>query len=314
MQLMWVSGPTGRVRKISITLRTVSIAVCFFALCLIAIGGALHFVGLRIAIEKRPELARVMGGVLTQAEQDKIEAGYLERLEKIQEKLQSTASEVAQMQKLKDHFMDLATPSAVKSQIPSGSGKGGPLKLPTQKVDSSADLIETLDNSLADINEFKKSIAETNQIWQKQATWLSSLPTSIPMKGEYSLSSGYGLRIDPFTQNMARHDGIDFSAPVGTPIIASANGVVSKSGWDSQYGNVVEINHAEGFKTRYAHASQLLVRVGQTVKRGDLIAKVGNTGRSSGPHLHYEILRAGTNINPSNMLPRATSIQANFTQ
>jgi murein DD-endopeptidase MepM/ murein hydrolase activator NlpD len=106
---------------------------------------------------------------------------------------------------------------------------------------------------------------------------------------------------------MAKHEGLDFSAPVGTPILASAGGVVSRSGWDGHYGNVVEINHAEGFKTRYAHASALLVRVGQTVKRGDVIAKVGNTGRSTGPHLHYEVIRAGTHINPANMFPKRTN-------
>jgi murein DD-endopeptidase MepM/ murein hydrolase activator NlpD len=103
---------------------------------------------------------------------------------------------------------------------------------------------------------------------------------------------------------MAKHEGLDFAASVGTPIIASAGGVVSRAGYEAQYGNMVEIKHAEGFMTRYAHASQILVRTGQTVKRGDIIAKVGNTGRSSGPHLHYEVMRAGAHINPANMLPK----------
>ena len=125
MQLMWVSGPTGRVRKISITLRTVSIAVGILAALLVAAGGILHFVGLRIAIEARPDLARAMGGVLTQAEQDQIEQAYKERLQAIQEKLQTTSDEIVQIQKLKDRFMDIATPSAVKSQVPGGNGKGG---------------------------------------------------------------------------------------------------------------------------------------------------------------------------------------------
>ncbi len=304
MQLMWVSGPTGRVRKISITLRTVSIAIGIFAAFLIAVGGILHFVGLRIAIEARPEIARAMGGVLTQAEQDKIEDSYKERLQLIQEKLQSTTDEIVQIQKLKDRFMEMATPSAVKSQIPGGNAKGGPLKLVSQKKNNDADLIAALDESLQDVSSFKKSVEEINALWAKQLAWLNTLPTGTPVKGSYNLSSGYGLRIDPFTQAMAKHEGLDFAAPVGTPIIASANGVISRAGWDSQYGNVVEINHAEGFKTRYAHASQLLVRTGQTVKKGDVIAKVGNTGRSSGPHLHYEVIRAGAHINPANMMPR----------
>lgn len=305
MQLMWVSGPTGRVRKISITLRTVSMAACIFAAVLIAIGGALHFVGLRIAIEARPELARALGGVLTQAEQNKIEESYKERLALLQEKLQATSEEIIQIQKLKDRFMELATPAAVKSQIPnSGGARGGPLRPIDDKYKTPVNLMAALDSSIEDVNEFKRSVTEINTLWNKQIAWLNSLPIGNPVNGAYSLTSGYGLRIDPFTQAMAKHEGIDFSAAVGTPIIASASGVVSKSGWDSQYGNVIEINHAEGFKTRYAHASQLLVRVGQTVSRGDVIAKVGNTGRSTGPHLHYEVIKAGTHINPSNMLPK----------
>jgi murein DD-endopeptidase MepM/ murein hydrolase activator NlpD len=279
-------------------------AVAVLAIFLIAAGGALHFVGLRIAIEARPELARAMGGVLTQAEQDKIEAGYKDRLEKIQEKLQATADEISQLQKLKDRFMDLATPPAVKSQAPTENGKGGPLKLPDFKNTKNQDLVTALDNSIDDISEFKKSIADINTLWNKQATWLSTLPTGLPMKGDYHLASGYGLRIDPFTQAMARHEGLDFASSVGSTIIATANGVVSRAGWDSEFGNVVEINHADGFKTRYAHASQLLVRIGQTVKRGDVIARVGSTGRSTGPHLHYEVIKAGNHINPANMFPK----------
>lgn len=305
MQLMWVSGPTGRVRTISITLRTVSMAVGIFAALLIAIGGVLHFVGLRIAIEARPELARALGGVLTQAEQNRIEESYKERLKLLEEKLQATSEEIIQIQKLKDRFMELATPTLVKSQIPtSNGGKGGPLRPVDDKNKAPVNLIDALDGSLEDINEFKRNVAEINTLWNKQITWLNSLPIGNPVNGIYSLTSGFGLRIDPFTQAMAKHEGIDFSAAIGTPIIAAASGVVSRSGWDSQYGNVIEINHAEGFKTRYAHASQLLVRVGQTVGRGDLIAKVGNTGRSTGPHLHYEVIKAGAHINPLNMLPK----------
>ena len=211
----------------------------------------------------------------------------------------------SQIQKLKDRFMELATPTVVKSQIPtSNGGRGGPLRLPDDKNKAPVNLIDALDGSLEDINEFKRSVTEINALWNKQITWLNSLPIGNPVNGIYSLTSGYGLRIDPFTQAMAKHEGIDFSAAVGTPIIASASGVVSRSGWDSQYGNVIEIKHAEGFKTRYAHASQLLVRVGQTVSRGDVIAKVGNTGRSTGPHLHYEVMKAGAHINPLNMLPK----------
>ena len=182
MQLMWVSGPTGRVRKISITLRTVSIAVGILAALLVAAGGILHFVGLRIAIEARPDLARAMGGVLTQAEQDQIEQAYKDRLQAIQEKLKTTSDEIIQIQKLKDRFMDMATPSAVKSQVPGGNGKGGPHKLPEMKIQQGVSLIDALDNSLQDMTEFKKNVSEISVLWEKQLNWLNSFQRAFPSK------------------------------------------------------------------------------------------------------------------------------------
>jgi murein DD-endopeptidase MepM/ murein hydrolase activator NlpD len=124
------------------------------------------------------------------------------------------------------------------------------------------------------------------------------------MPGGFKLSSGFGMRNDPFTGTIGRHDGLDFTSNIGAPILATADGVVSRSGWDGTYGNLVEITHAEGFMTRYAHISTLLVKEGQRVKRGDRIAEVGSTGRSTGPHLHYEVFHQGRVINPLQVLPQ----------
>jgi hypothetical protein len=114
---------------------------------------------------------------------------------------------------------------------------------------------------------------------------------------------GFGMRVDPFTNTLARHEGLDFTAMQGTPILATADGTVSRSGWEDTYGNIVEITHAEGFMTRYAHISTRRVTEGQRVKRGDRIAEVGSTGRSTGPHLHYEVFHQGHVINPLQVLP-----------
>lgn len=110
--------------------------------------------------------------------------------------------------------------------------------------------------------------------------------------------SSFGNRIDPFTRKRAFHSGIDYPAPTGTPIYASAGGRVIYAGYRPQYGRTVEIDHGGGLVTRYAHASAVLVKVGQVVMPEEQIARVGTTGRSTGPHLHFEILRGGRFVDP----------------
>ncbi|NVJ65602.1 MAG: M23 family metallopeptidase [Gammaproteobacteria bacterium] len=112
------------------------------------------------------------------------------------------------------------------------------------------------------------------------------------------LSSPYGNRADPFTGKKDWHPGIDFAALAGTEVVATAAGVVTTVGTKSGYGKFIEINHGDGYSTRYAHNKELLVKKGDMVKKGQVIAKVGNTGRSTGPHVHYEIMRDGKKLNP----------------
>jgi murein DD-endopeptidase MepM/ murein hydrolase activator NlpD len=121
---------------------------------------------------------------------------------------------------------------------------------------------------------------------------------------DVAITSSFGNRIDPFTKRRAFHSGVDYPAPRGTPIRASAGGRVIFAGRRSHYGNTVEIDHGGGLVTRYAHASRLLVENGQVVMPGDEIALVGSTGRSTGPHLHFEILKDGRFVDPSLYLAR----------
>ncbi|MDE7427005.1 MAG: M23 family metallopeptidase [Muribaculaceae bacterium] len=113
-----------------------------------------------------------------------------------------------------------------------------------------------------------------------------------------AMASGYGYRRDPVYGTTKFHEGMDFSAPIGTPVYATGNGKVTDAGWRSAYGNLIDIDHGYNYTTRYAHLSEILVSPGQTVKRGDLIGRVGNTGKSTGPHLHYEVRLNGEPQNP----------------
>lgn len=124
-----------------------------------------------------------------------------------------------------------------------------------------------------------------------------SIPSARPVEG-MSLTSGYGVRSDPFRRGAAMHAGIDLAGPLGTPIYATADGIVSYSGWMRGYGNLIEIAHGKAVETRYGHLSKTFVKSNMRVKRGQLIGLMGSTGRSTGSHLHYEVRLDGRAVNP----------------
>jgi len=130
---------------------------------------------------------------------------------------------------------------------------------------------------------------------------LASIPTSMPA-AVMNMSSNYGYRRDPITGHGAMHSGIDFKGPHATPILAAADGKVTKAGWNSGYGKTIEITHANGLVTRYAHLSSFTVSLGETVKHGVQIGRMGSTGRSTGTHLHFEVRLNGRAVNPTKFL------------
>ncbi len=124
-----------------------------------------------------------------------------------------------------------------------------------------------------------------------------SIPSRMPLEGA-ALTSGFGMRTHPVLGGRRGHKGIDLSSPIGTPIYATADAVVTRADWFSSYGLFISLDHGAQLETRYGHLSRLNVAEGQVVKKGDLIGYVGSTGRSTGPHLHYEVRIAGTAVNP----------------
>lgn len=137
-------------------------------------------------------------------------------------------------------------------------------------------------------------------------TALSSLPSVHPV-GNANYTSSYGVRYDPFTGRTAMHAGLDLAGPTGSPIYATADGVVHRAGWGGAYGNMIDLGHGKGIATRYGHLSRVLVRAGDRVKKGDVIGRMGSTGRSTGSHLHYEVRVDGRAVNPTPYL-RASNV------
>ncbi len=124
-----------------------------------------------------------------------------------------------------------------------------------------------------------------------------AVPSRMPVEGA-SLTSGYGMRNHPVLGGRRQHRGVDLAMPTGTPVYATADGMISKAEWFSSYGLYIAVEHGAAIQTRYGHLSRLAVAAGQPVKKGDLIGYVGSTGRSTGPHLHYEVRIAGAAVNP----------------
>lgn len=142
-------------------------------------------------------------------------------------------------------------------------------------------------------------------------TGVAAIPSARPIRTDIAFTSGFGVRSDPFRGRAAMHGGIDLAGPVGTPIYATADGVVQRSEWNNGgYGNLVEINHGQGIQTRYGHLSRLIARPGQRVRRGDLIGLMGSTGRSTGSHLHYEVRIDGRAVNPIPFMQSSESLAA----
>jgi murein DD-endopeptidase MepM/ murein hydrolase activator NlpD len=155
---------------------------------------------------------------------------------------------------------------------------------------------QSLDNLKTEIVVQTQEKADLCDFLENQKSMFACTPSIWPTKGW--ISSRFGYRISPFTNEKEFHNGLDISARMGSPIIAPADGVVSSIGKDYGFGTLVTISHGYGLKTKYAHLSKVLVKNGQAVKRGQKIALMGNTGRSTGPHLHYEVHLKGVPVNP----------------
>jgi murein DD-endopeptidase MepM/ murein hydrolase activator NlpD len=144
------------------------------------------------------------------------------------------------------------------------------------------------------------SFQELDDFFKGQESLLSSTPSICPVRGW--VTSGFGYRISPFTDMKEVHEGIDIATRLNAPVIAPADGITVRVGRDISYGNVLEIDHGYGVVTRYGHNARILPNMGDKIKRGQVIAEVGNTGRSTGPHLHYEVMVSSIPVNPINYI------------
>ncbi len=218
-------------------------------------------------------------------------------LDAMARRLGEMQARLVQIDSLGERVAGLAGLSAAELKVPPGSG---------------GTLVASRD---IDMDELMVALDEIDQLTGSRVDWLTvvesrlfdqkirdtMVPTEQPVEG-VSAGSRFGFRIDPITGRSALHTGLDFPALIGTPILAAAGGVVVVQEFHPAYGNMVEVDHGNELITRYAHASKVVVKKGDIVKRGQKIAEVGSTGRSTGPHLHFEVLVSGVPQDPQRFL------------
>ena len=176
------------------------------------------------------------------------------------------------------------------------SDQGGVGGLRTENLETSNPYWDEIDKMSFRSRRLDTEVNLLESKFSDRFSLLSSTPSISPVRG--ILTDGYGGRSDPFTGEPGRHFGIDISSSAGHPVRAPADAIVVKSKWEGGYGNVIYLSHGYGFSSRFGHLSKFAVRPGQKIKRGDILGYVGSTGRSTGPHLHYEVRVNGKPVNP----------------
>jgi murein DD-endopeptidase MepM/ murein hydrolase activator NlpD len=214
---------------------------------------------------------------------DKVEQRQTAALTDMEERVDSKAGRIRSV--LSDLGID---PRTTATPLRGVGGPFVPLRAPRSGASAFERQLYRINVARAQIDQYDRT--------------LTAVPVRKPVLGEVDMSSPFGVRTDPFLGRPAMHTGIDMRGDVGEPVHATANGKVSIAGREGGYGNMVEINHGNGFATRYGHLSQIDVKVGQVVRIGQVIGRIGSTGRSTGPHLHYETRVDGEAVNPQKFL------------
>lgn len=304
MQILITHGSLARTRVLHLNRLQLAGALLGLITVLTLLSGMVyHLILLKAAREGWP----VVGQVVKLVARDE----FAQRDRFMRENLDAMATKVGEMQakliKLEAMGERVSGMAGVKpedmEQIKPGAsgGKGGPfVPVVRPSADQLNGWVASLDEQ-AEQNTNLLTMVEARLLEKKLVSLMipNSRPVNVP------IGSGFGFRADPFSGHAALHTGLDFPADTGTPIHAAAGGVVLVTNYHPQYGNMVEIDHGHGLVTRYAHSSKVLVRAGDIVKRGQTIALVGTSGRSTGPHLHFEVLMDGSPQNPAKFLALA---------
>ena len=300
MQIILISDRLAKARSLSLSLRHVLASAILALVLLLAATAGVYWLTLRYASEvPLPALHRlVLAAQETEAEHS--QTFVRQNLDAMAIKLGEIQAQLTRLDALGERLASAAGVRDVKFTENPGIGGTAPTRLPSQNL-SLGDFSEKLLSLSRQVENRNDMLGVLEAQLFEQALKKKMLPTMMPVSAPFN-ASGFGRRVDPFTGDYAMHEGIDFLADKGSPIVAAAAGVVVFAGFHPQYGYMVDIDHGNDLVTRYAHCSKLIIKEGDIVARGRKIGEVGSTGRSTGPHLHFEVRFRGAAQNPAKFL------------
>ena len=301
MNVILISNNLAKARTLTLTSTHLVLVAGAFLLVAMLLAMGLNYLSLRYADKIDSPSLRSLVLSVQQEEHQKTQS-YL------RDSLNAMAVRMGQMQaqllRLDSVGARLAELSGMKPQeflFNQSPGQGGVLStLPSQDM-SFVEFNNKIQELSLILDDRADKLGALDSVLMQDRLKKKMLPSIMPVSTKW-YSSGFGVRIDPFTGRSAFHEGVDFTAAVGTPIVAAAGGVVVYSDYHPEYGNMIDVDHGNDLVSRYAHASKRMVTLGQVVVRGQKIAEVGSTGRSTGPHLHFEVRHRGLPQNPSRFL------------
>lgn len=305
MQVIITDAWMARTRAFHLSGVKLLLSLLLLSLCLmLTSAGLYHWVFMKGAREGWPIIGSLVRLVVKDefAQRDRY---VKENIEVLAKRLGEMQAKMLQLESLGERVSGLA--GINPADIAIKPGQGGALvsgrDFTIEELDATLTALDGLASQRTDV----MTVIESRLFEQKIKKMM--VPTQIPVP-DANLGSTFGWRIDPITGRSALHTGLDFPATPGTPIYAAAGGMVVTQEFHPQYGNMLEVDHGNNLITRYAHASKILVKKGDLIKRGQRIAEVGNTGRSTGPHLHFEVLVQGVPQDPQKFLSAGKSLAA----
>jgi len=302
VQIILISDRLARAR--SVTLSGMHLIAAAAAALALLCGGtaALYWFSLRYAAEIRVPILQDLVAAAQEAEAERGRAFVQQNLNAMAVKLGEMQAQLTRLDALGERLSGLAGIRAQEFRFSEAPGLGGaaPTLMPPQNL-SLTDFADKLGSISRHIENRNDILGVLEAQLFEQAVKKKLLPTMMPVEAPYQASS-FGRRIDPFTGMLAMHEGIDFLAEPGSTVVAAAAGVVQFAGFHPQYGFMIDVDHGGDLVSRYAHLSKLLVKEGDVVLRGRKLALSGSTGRSTGPHLHFEVRFRGVAQNPAKFL------------
>jgi murein DD-endopeptidase MepM/ murein hydrolase activator NlpD len=305
VQIIVVDKRLSRARTLTLNPRMALVAVSGLAVAVLLSVIGLYAVTFRVAAALEIPYIRDLASSLMRGEIERNEQFVRDNVSAMARRLGEMQAQLMRLDALGERVAKLAGIRPEEFNFRDLPGRGGAESADTRPLSMSelSDQVERVARGVESRTDYL-DVVESELMSAQVRTAL--LPHNTPVTSGF-VGSGFGSRLDPFSGQMAMHAGLDFAAPVGTPILAAAGGVVSLSEYNPAYGNMIVVDHGNGLQTLYAHASKLQVRAGEIVRKGQQIAQVGSTGRSTGAHLHFEVHVNGAPQNPARFLSRQSA-------